>query len=337
MNIQTVTFNKLSFIVSSDPKELELKYLKNEFGFSQLHIDDYLNRTQVPKIEETRNYTLVVLDFPYFATADQPEGGLFSMLSNLPKVAIPKKAILPRLKRGQERRILTSQVDFFIGKDSLVILHDSSLSSIDEIFSLCQKTLRKRTELMEKGPGYLFYHIADVLVDNAFSVLNEIAASIDRIDKELGTGHSEQILEDISTTRRNLVFLHTMMKSTMPLFKGLEEGKHKDLNGELSPFWGNILDHLQKIWDRIEDGRELIEGISESNESLLSSRTNRIVTVLTIFSAIILPLNLIASVYGMNIQGLPLAHMSNAFFLISLIMILTGVLLFYIFKNARWF
>lgn len=337
MNIQTVSFNKFSFIVSSDPKELEIKYLKSEFGFSSLHLDDYVNKTQVPKIEEARDYTLVVLDFPYFSANGPEEGGLLSLF---PKVNLPKKRVIQKvftpLTVGQEKRILTAQVDFFIGSGFLVVLHDGTSPIISQVFSECQKTLRKRTEFMEKGPGFLFYRIVDAMVDNAFSVLNEIGSSIDRVDRELVTGQSEKILEDISTTRRNLVFLHTMMKSTVPLFKELEESKHKLLDGDLSVFWGNILDHLQKIWDRIEDYRELIEGISESNESLLSSRTNRIITILTMFSAILLPLNLIASLYGMNIE-LPLATQPTAFITIVILMIIIGSALALIFKSARWF
>lgn len=339
MNIQTVTFNKISFVNVSDPKSLEIKYLKNNFGFSSLHLDDYLNKTQVPKIEITRNYTLVVLDFPYFYQNGQtPSQNSTSILGfiNIPQVPFPQVSLPTFAPQDKKRRITSSQAAFFIGRDFLVVLHDGMLSPINDIFSLCQKTLKKRTALMEEGPNFLFYYLVDALVDNCFPVINEISSSVDKIDRELETSQSGKILEEISTTRRNIVVFHTMIKPLLPLFKQLEEGKYKGFNDALTPFWENISDHLQKIWDRLEDSQELIEGISKSNESLLSSRTNRIITILTIFSAIILPLNLIASIYGMNIEGLPFANISLAFPLISTLMILTGAVLILFFKSRRW-
>ncbi|MBI1918973.1 magnesium transporter CorA family protein [Candidatus Microgenomates bacterium] len=344
MNIQTVKLSKTSFIVCTNSQELELKFLKNNFGFSSLHLDDFVNKTQVPKIEEAKNYTLVVLDFPYIyqnsttggKSRTNGETNLFLELLNLPQASLSRVPLPKFSSESKGKRIVSSQVDFFIGPDFLVVLHDGMLTPINDCFLLCQKTLKKRTELMEKGSSYLFYYLIDHLVDNSFSVINDISLTIDRIDKQLETGHSEKILEEISTTRRNIVVYHTMTKPMIPLFRGLEEGKHRQLNDELTPLWGNILDHLQKIWDRLEDNRELIEGISESNESLLSSKTNRIITILTIFSAILLPLNLLASIYGMNVQGLPFANTPTAFITVMLLMSAVGIILLFLFKSRRW-
>ena len=104
----------------------------------------------------------------------------------------------------------------------------------------------------------------------------------------------------------------------------------------MATFWSNILDHLQKIWDRLEDNRELIEGISVSNESLLTARTNEIIKVLTMFSAIILPLTLIASLYGMNIIGLPFASEPGALLIIALVMLILAFGMVFVFKYKNW-
>jgi len=170
-----------------------------------------------------------------------------------------------------------------------------------------------------------------------FPVINKISGMIDHIDKELEREHSQNTLEDISVTRRNIVVFHTMIKPIIPLFEQLKLGKYERLNGNVQQYWADILNDLQKIWDRLEDSQELIEGISESNESLLSSKTNQIIRVLTIFSAIVLPLNLIASIYGMNIRGLPFAQDQNPFVLILLTMLIIGGVMLFVFKIKRWF
>lgn len=343
MNIQTVTFNKISFVSVTNPGDLEIKYLKTNFGFDTLHLDDYLNKTQVPKIETSKNYTLLVLDFPYFNPNGQPTGSKDKKSRNTLEsiIAIPQATLssvpLPQfLPSGKTKRLLSSQVDFFIGKDFLVAIHDGSQSAITDIFSHCQKTLHNRNEYMGQGSVFLAYRIIDILVDSYFPIINNIYSMIDRIDKELEHSKSQSILEDISLTRRNAVVFHTMLKPIIPLFKQLEEGKYPELNGAMQPFWSNVLDHLQKLWERLEDARELIEGISESNESLLASKTNEIVMLLTIFSAIILPLNLIASIYGMNI-ALPLSDQPHTFSLLMVIMVTISFLMLIVFKIRRWF
>ncbi len=283
-----------------------------------------MHRTQIPKIENHKKYDLVVLRFPLFSE---------NVPQNSHQYGVRLPAFHPHVKK---RRLMSSYVNFFISKEYVIVLHAGELPEINRIFSLCQKTLHSRTEYMSQGPAFLAYKIIDALVDDCFPVVNEITSTIDRIDKDLEDKQSRKTLEDISGTRRNLVVFHTMIKPILPLFNQLQEGKYEKLNGTMQSFWGNILDHLRKILDRIEDNQELIEGISESNESLLSSYSNQIIKVLTIFSAIILPLNLLASIYGMNLR-LPFADDPFVFWIIMLLMVLGAIIMLFILKLKRWF
>lgn len=322
MNVQTVSYQGLSFINVSKPTDFEIKFLKNTYYFNPLNLEDYMHRTQIPKIESHKKYNLLVLRFPLFSES-VPQNS--HMYGGLPALRVHVK----------KRRLVSSYVNFFISKEYVIVLHAGELPQVDRIFSLCQKTLHNRTEYMSKGAVFLAYKIIDALVDDCFPVINELTSTIDNVDKELENKQSQKTLEEISTIRRNLVVFHTMIKPILPLFKELGEGKHGELNGTMQPFWGNVLDHLQKIWDRVEDDRELIEGISKSNESLLSSRSNQIIKVLTIFSAIILPLNLLASLYGMNLE-LPFIGDPFIFWKIILIMVVTTASMLTIFFLKKW-
>lgn len=340
MNIQTVTFNGLSFVNVINPGQLEIKYLRNNFNFSQLHLDDYLEKTQVPKIEIFKNYSLIVLDFPYFySSSNLNKNGqsktLFGKLQNLTS-ATPIPALPQFSSTEKKKRILIGQVDLFVGKDYLVVIHDGTLLPIDNIFMQCQKTLQNRNKYMGQGSVFLAYNIINALVDICFPIMNVLTSAIDKIDRDLEKDKYKETIEDISLTRRNLVFFQTIIKPIIPIFRQLEEGRYKELNGNMQPFWSNILDHLLKIWDRIEDSRELIEGISESHESYLASRTNEIIKILTIFSAVVLPLNLFASMYGMNIQ-LPFGNFDYTFFMIAVLMLATSLAMLAVFRIKKWF
>lgn len=326
MNIQTVNFQGLFFINVSKPTEFEMKFLKNTYHFNPLNLEDYLHRTQVPKIEKHRNYTLVVLRFPIFAE-NTPEN------SNQYDVHLPTF----RSQNTKKKRLVSSYVDIFISKEYAIVIHDGTLPQINNIFSLCQQSIHNRSDYMGKGAAFLAYRIVDALVDDCFRVVNELTATIDKIDKELEIKQSQKTLENISTTRRNVVVLHTMIKPILPLFRELEEGKHEDLNGPMQQFWSNALDHLRKIVDRTEDNRELIEGISESNESYIMTQTNLVIKVLTATTVIILPLQVLGGFYGMNVENLPFTKGPYTFF-IHIGMILAVVIpLVIIFKLKRWF
>lgn len=354
MNIQSVSFNNISFINIPFLGELEIKYLKKDLGFSPLHIEDYINRTQSSKIEITKDYALIVLDIPSFCQnhhnghnnnnkTDQKkskspiDSAISISKATLSYMPFPHFASHDKT-HDKKRKVFSNQVDFFIGKDYLVVLNDGSPSPINNIFSLCQKTLHARNEFLGQGPVYLAYRIIDALVDTCFPIVNSLSNMIDKIDTELEERESdEKILEDISITRRNIVVFHTLIKPIISLFKHLKEGRYQSLNGIIQPLWGNVLDHLQIIWERVEDNRELIEGISESNESFLSSKTNKVIKILTVFSATVLPLNLIASIYGMNIQGLPFAQNVSSFVILLIIMFIIAGGMLIVFKLKRWF
>lgn len=348
MNIQSVSLNGLSFVNVDTPQELEIKDLKKNFGFNPLDLEDYIHRTQIPKIELFKNYSFIVLDFPFFKqngnnghvneTSNnnvKRDTTAISRLLNIPHATLSSIPLF-QFSLPKKRRILTSHVNLFIGNEYVVVLHEGVLSPINEIFSLCQKTLHSRNKYMGSGSVMLAYKIIDALVDSCFPVVNELIVMIEKIDQELDTRKTQIALEEISMTRRNIVFFQTMVKASIPLFRELGEGKHKTLNQAMLPYWSNALDHLIKIDHRLEDSQHLIEGIAQSNESLIASKTNEIIKVLTIFSAIVLPLNLIASVYGMNIN-LPLSQDQSAFITITVLMFIIGAVMLLAFKLKRWF
>lgn len=333
MNLPTVTHNGLSFINLNKPTEAQLRALNKNFGFSLLNLEDYLYKTQIPKIELYKDYSLLVLDIPYIQQATKTKEQTNKPLTNALNSQIP----FPALSRiPSKKRINIGEVDFFIGKDYLVVLHDEKTSQIDELFEMCKITSKYREDVMGKGSVFLLYRIVDILIDSSFAYVDSITNAIDSIDRQLEEKSSADVIEDISVTRRNIVVFETMIKPALPIFADLEKGKYAPLNGEMALYWSNILDHVQKIWDRLDDNKELIEGISRSHESLLTVRTNEIIRVLTTFTAILLPLTLVASLYGMNVH-LPFADTPGAFYLLTSLMVLIAVVMVIYFRIKHWF
>ncbi len=337
MNIPTVTHNGLSFINLNKPTAEQIAFLNKNFGFSMLNLEDYLYKTQIPKIEIYKEYSLFVMDVPHIPqttkartqASTQKPGVLPNLLTN--RVPLPAFS-----KAGRKKRINIGEVDFFIGKDYLVVLHDDRTPQIDEIFDMCKITSKHREDLMGNGAGYLFYRIADILVDSSFSYVEDITSTIDYIDRELEEKSGAGLIEDISITRRNIVVFETMIKPLLPIFGDLEKGKYPELNGKMADYWSNLLDHLQKIWERLEDNKELIAGISSSNESILSNRNNELVKFLTIITSISFPFAIVNYLYSMNVTNLPYAQ-EPWFVIVLFFIIFAGALaIIAYFKYRDW-
>ncbi len=324
MKIPTVTYNGLSYINLSKPTEEEVKFLNKNFGFSMLNLEDYLYKTQIPKIEIYKDYSLLVMDIPYIQQSPKPK-------KERQRISLP---IFP--KTGRKKRISVGEVDFFIGKDYVVVLHDDSTPQIDELFEMCKITSAHREELMGRGPVYLLYRIIDALVDSSLSYIEDITTTIDTIDRQIEDSRTASVIEDISMTRRNIVVFETMIKPALPIFADLEKGKYKELNGEMMQYWSNILDHLQKIWERLEDNKELIAGIASSHESILSNRSNELVKFFTVLTAMSFPFVIVNNLYSMNVKGLPFANSPWIVWVLFLLILAGAMVVVAYFKYREW-
>lgn len=334
MNVPTVIHNGLSFINVTKPTAEQISFLNKNFGFSMLHLEDYLYKTQIPKIEVDEDYTLFVMDVPYVQQAKSKTGA--ASRTTLPNLLSGRMPFPTNPRQGRKKRMNIGEVDFFIGKDYLVVLHDDRTPLIDDLFDMCKITSKHREDLMGKGSKYLFYRIADILVDASFGYVEDITSTIDYIDRQLEEKSGASLIEDISVTRRNIVVFETMIKPLLPIFADLEKGKYTKLNGEMTDYWSNLLDHLQKIWERLEDNKELIAGIATSNESILSNRSNELVKFLTVVTSISFPFVIVNNLYSMNVKGLPFAEAPWIVPVLFGVILITGIGIIAYFKYRDW-
>jgi len=302
MEIPLVSFRNTKWISIKGPKKEHIEYLAQNFPFHPLDLEECLSRIQRPKLDSYANYTSLVLQFPV-------------------------------MEKG---KFIASELNVFIGPNYLVTLHNEKLELVDQLFAKCKKSKRETAYYLKLGPGRLLYTIVDQLVDACFPLLEAMGKDIERIDRQLFEISAKGIVEKISIIRRNAIIFQTIVKPQIAIFAELEKGNRPFLNGNLKAYWGNINDHLHKIWDQLEDYRELIEGLAATNESLLSFRTNEIIKILTIFSVVLMPLTLLSGIYGMNLKYLPLAHHPFALEIISGIMLSLIISMLAFFKKKRW-
>lgn len=173
------------------------------------------------------------------------------------------------------------------------------------------------------------------MMKETFLLVERMGTELDFINRELFSSKSEKIIEQISRFRKNIIQMNTMFRPQLRLFNKFESGEIKGFADEMEEYWGNILDFYQKMWDMIDDYGELVDGLSNTFDSLQTNKTNEIMRMLTIISTIVLPLTFISGLYGMNV-GLPFADSPHAFLIVMLLCVLITVVLVLFFIKKHW-
>jgi len=296
---EVIAFGGVRWLNLEKPREADREWLEREFGFHPLAIEDVASRNQRPKLDAYDDYLFIVLHFPVF-------------------------------DKTQER-LLTAELDLFVGPDFLITLPDQNLPPLAAMFERYREREHYREDVFSKGTGYLLYKIVDTCVDASFPMLRRMGDKLDRIEDDIFEGRSAKIVRDISNAKQEIINFRRVVRPMRAVLRDLERTKQRYLAEDLDIYFDDITDAAERIWDVLENYKEVADALEDSNESVLSHRLNESIRVLTAFSVAMLPLTLIASVFGMNVT-LPGQNGSIAeFWLITLIMvaILAGVLLFF--------
>ncbi len=303
--VETVESSGLRWVNIERPTPLETSWIEEQFDFHALDLEDVLSRNQRPKIDEYPDYLFIVLHFPVF---DRQVG---------------------RLNAGE--------LDIFVGPDFLVTIPNTPLQPVEYLFERCRQKEEMREQLFSKGTGFLLYRVIDDAFDYCFPMLRKIGNKLDAVEDEIFEGRSEEVVRDISNVKQEIINFRKVIRPQRTVLRDLENLKSRFLAPELDLelYFDDIGDAHERIWDMLENYKEVVEALDDTNESFISHRVNDILRVLTSISVIVLPLTLIASIWGMNV-GVPGEGDPTDFWLIlgAMVALLVGMLVY--FRKRGW-
>src|SRR6266511_4211001 len=222
------------------------------------------------------------------------------------------------------QRLNAGELDFFLGPDYLVTIPNVELLPVTRLFSRVQEDERFREQLFGKGSGRLLYEVLDDLFDYCFPILDKIAYKLDSVEDDIEDRRSEEIV-----TYRKII------KPQRPALRLLERRIERFLPEELDLYFDDLVDASERIWDLLDNYKEVVEALESTNESVISHRQNDVLRILTVFSVIILPLTLISGIFGMNVL-FPGEATPEAFWVIVglMVAVIAGMVAFFHYK--RW-
>jgi magnesium transporter len=166
-------------------------------------------------------------------------------------------------------------------------------------------------------------------------MLSKVGNKLDRLETEIFEGRSEEVVRDISNVKLEILNFRKIIRPQRTVLRDLERTKHRYIADDLEIYFDDIVDASERIWDMLENFKEVVEALEDTNETVISHRVNNILRVLTSFSVVILPLTLIASIWGMNVH-VPGQGSAAAFWAIVAAMVVTLAGLLGFFRYRGW-
>jgi magnesium transporter len=287
-------------VVQPTPEEAQ-QILGDLFHFHPLSIEDALSEVHYPKVEAYPRYLYVILHGIDF--------------------------------RVQEHWFATRDVDFFLGDNYLVTVHDGHSRSIEKLKEVC----RQHARILQEGPVALMHRIIDSMVDNYEPELSELEREMDRLEEQAVLGVGDNLMRPILDVKRDLSALRRVLIPQRDVVGRLARREFPIISDEMAYRFRDVYDHLMRYTDEATMLQDRMTGILEGYLSAISNRLNVVMKVLTVMSTVFLPLTVLTGMWGMNV---PLPHFPGGeglqFWWVTGIMLVISAVMLLLFRRKRW-
>jgi magnesium transporter len=308
--IAELSSDGLTWIHLEAPSHEEVQLLADRFGWHPLDVEDVLSRRERPKIdvyteEDEAGYLFAVLHFPVY------------------------NASVGRLDAGE--------LDLFLGPNYIVTLPNVELKPVTRLFRRCAESEEFRSQQFVRGSGRLLYEILDDLYDYCFPILDKIGGKLRQIDEEIDyvTPRAKERVRDIHKVKQEIISYRKIVRPQRPTLRQLERQVERFLPEDLELYFDDIVDANERIWDHLDNYKEVVEALEDTNESLISHQQNDILYVLTIFTVVMLPLTFLTGFFGMNVH-FPGFNSTHGFVASLALFLLTIVGMLSFFRYKKW-
>jgi len=313
--IDTIQGEKFVWINLQNPDRSDVEKLAEKYHFNALNIEDCMTKFELPKLDSYDDHFFVILHFPPLAQ----------------KIGISKN----------------SQLSIFLGKDFLVTVHQGDLKPLVELIEICKIGLdqQRKNRLLGKSSGVLLHEIIDVLVDDLLHTSRKIIANLDEMEDRV-FDEKKPVARSIALLRREINRLRRIVnplkKFVLEIAKNIKRFSERD-DQELTLFFDDIIDHIDKVIETLEESRETMEIYKDTDFVLSTEKTNKVLAVLTIIFTLAIPSTVIGTFYGMNVN-LPGGIGDNSmifgpftsFIIIILASAIPAIMMFAYFKKLGW-
>lgn len=301
---QEIALGGLRWIHVNQPTAEDLAFVKSLHAFDSIVLDYLASPTLHPSLEEFGDHIFFILHFPIIFRSDHPNRAV--------------------------------EVDFLLTKDLIITFTYGHYQRLETLFEHCQTDAHRQARYFRVHSGYILYMILERLYHLMIRDRDYIEKSINKLERAIFAKADESLVERISNLMRDILDFRRVFSTQDSILTHLPKALRRLYGTSSTPKFTNIMVTHDRIHMLIDNHKETIDSLQTTYRSIIDNRISRIVKVLTIFSAIILPMSLIASIWGMNQRALPLAKGPLDFWIVLSLMALTALTMIAAFKRARW-
>lgn len=296
--------NGLRWVHISKPTSEDVEFINSLFSFNPFVIESVIAPTLHPLVDDFEDHLFLIMHFPII------------------------------YKNWQSNEI--AEVDFLITKNLLITVAYTDFENIEQVLNLLNGSEKLKKQIVRHHTGFLLHYIIDHLFQKLIGHLDFMEGEITKIEDRIFEKRNVKLIEEISHIRRDILDFRRPLKPQSAVLKIFAGKAEKFFGKPMTPYLTDIIVTEDRIMSIIDNQKETADSLYQTNESLMSSNISSIITILTIFSAVIMPLNLIASLWGMNHQTMPLRDGRFDFLIIIGLMAIIASLLLILFKKKRW-
>ena len=303
LNIRTVESGEVTWINVVQPSAQELEWLADSYGFHPMSLQETRSHGQTSTLDDYETYVSLSLHFPVF---DE-----------------------------QSRITIAAELDIFAGDNYVVTIYGGGIQRLVTMFEACEADEPTRVKVFGDSSGYLLYSIMAVLSEHCFAILEKLDADVDEMEMMVFEERPKDLVRDISYLRRDIIFDLRIMRHQVAAIGALVQIERPFLKVEANVYFGEIEDSVRNIVAELDELKEAVDGLADANDTLINHQTNRIIRILTIMSAILLPLTVVSGVFGMNVN-IPFANAPFAFGAVAAAMLIVAVGMLIFFRWRNW-
>src|SRR5262245_58717025 len=315
------------------PEEVKLVY-QDFYRIHTLTLEDITRpdrdpfaEPHFPKVEEFKDYLFVI-------TNPLVPNIVKSMEHKAVSVAAPKRRLFRRQPEPVIAKARASNQLTAVLTESLLITHH--YEPVDAV-GVLREHLNKHEATCERGPDYLFHVILDAMVDHYAPVLDHFDAALDEVETKVFSSPTHRLLMRMLQLKREIIVLRKTLVYEREVLARLCRGEFRLIGEREVAYYRNVYDHLVRFTELIEGSREMVTDLMQTHLAAASNKLNEIMKVLAMISTVILPMTLIAGVYGMNFPLFPSDAVPGAFWIAIGMMLTAATVAVGYFKWKKWF
>jgi len=294
---------KITWIDIQNPTEEDKEFLKKNYRLHPLVLEELTTPSPRPTVEHNPNYLFMVLYYPIY--------------------------------NKETKETFSRELDIIVTKNTIITAHFETILPVKRIFSACKLNSKARNNYLGADAGYLLYTILDNFWKFCLIKLERIDKSIDQIEKELFKQKEKEMVREISYIKADIITFWRVIEPQKEVLESLLKEGGSFFGKEALPYFTDLIGTFKKVWNNLQNYKETILALEDTNQSLLSTKTNEIIKLLTLFSVIMLPLTLLASIWGMNFSHVPLGDSEIGFFaILGLMLLILGGMIYYFHKKG---